>query len=87
VVGRYAALDEHRGSLDDCGVRFFVPALHMSLINTQRDEDAAELALEPSHYAWALHSEAQEFILEKCPSLGVKGSEMSWADLRSHGVG
>lgn len=87
MCDRYAVLDENRGSLDDCGVRFFVPALHLSFLNKQRGAEAGKIPLEPSHYAWALHSEAQEFILEKCPGLGVKGSDLTWNDLQTHGAG
>jgi len=85
LIEAYSVLDEDKGSLDEPGVRFFVPALHKSFLAKQRGGDSFEL--EPSHYAWALHSEAQEFILEKCPGLGAKGADMTWEDLRAHGAG
>eukprot|EP00038_Savillea_parva_P002312 m.113177 g.113177 ORF g.113177 m.113177 type:complete len:2381 (+) comp10795_c0_seq1:217-7359(+) len=87
LIEAYAVLDRERGSLDDCGVRFFIPALHMSFLSKQRGSDGDLVQLQPSHYAWALHSEAQEFILEKAPGLGGKGPDLSWPDLRAHGAG
>ncbi|KAM4710002.1 dmX-like protein 1 isoform 2-T2 [Discoglossus pictus] len=76
-------------TLDECGLKFFLAVrLHTFLTTSLPPAYRAQLShqgLSTSHFAWALHSVAEDELLATLPAMQKK--DPTWPDLRAMGVG
>ena len=86
VLESATEIELNRMSLDECGIRFFVPLLQTTCLQRSSQNRGRSPALHPSAYVWAMHSDAQERLLELCPGIGQKPGFL-WEDLRAVGGG
>ncbi|KAI8988974.1 RAVE protein 1 C terminal-domain-containing protein [Pilobolus umbonatus] len=83
LVDTIVELNQHGGSLDENGVRFTALLenhFHLKEILPSRGNQD----LQPKDYIWALHSQSQDLLLEKCRHL--HDNKLVWENARSLGI-
>lgn len=72
-------------AMDDCGLRYLLALENYVTLSNSLPEDVSPASLSPSEFIWAFHSDAEMELLSAIPC--VQKDELSWAELRSAGVG
>ncbi|KAI9477753.1 MAG: RAVE protein 1 C terminal-domain-containing protein [Benjaminiella poitrasii] len=71
-------------SLDENGARFTALLENHFHLYRSLPEDQRQLDLQPRDFAWALHSQSQDLLLERC--IKLCGDKLVWEDARSLGI-
>lgn len=70
--------------MDENGARFTALLENHFHLNKALAEDQRQAELKSQDFVWALHSQSQDLLLERCVRLC--GSRFVWADARSLGI-
>ena len=87
VIESIGDIETNQGSLDECGMRFYVPVRMVAYLAKVLPQAQRVNRLSSCHFTWALLSETQDKLLELCPTLANNPTTFIWEDLRALGAG
>ena len=87
VIESIGDIEANQGSLDECGMRFYVPVRTASYLSKVLPQSQDVNQLSSCHFTWALLSETQDRLLQLCPTIANNPRSFLWEDLRALGGG
>jgi WD40 repeat protein len=82
VIDTFSQMQETQGAIDQCGMKFLLAYKMYSFLRRSLPPTERPSALTSTDFIWALHSEAEDALLQICfPSDG------NWSTARSLGIG
>ncbi|KAI9258749.1 RAVE protein 1 C terminal-domain-containing protein [Phascolomyces articulosus] len=84
MIDTFVEISTQRESLDENGARFTALAENFFHVNQALSPEERSNELAPRDIIWALHSQSQDLLLERC--LRLCGGKLLWTDARAMGI-
>ncbi|KAI8047369.1 RAVE protein 1 C terminal-domain-containing protein [Gilbertella persicaria] len=84
MVNTIVEIADQGEALDENGARFIALLENYFHLKQALPENQEQLDLNPKDYVWALHSQSQDLLLERC--IRLCGEKFVWQDARSLGM-